>query len=359
MTVKLEDIARNTGFSVPTVSRVLTNSDYPVNEKTREKILKAAQEMGYRPNIIARSLRTDRTKTVGIVIDDLLSPFTPPIVRGIQDCLTEMEYVSLIINTDLNPDLEKSAVETLSSRPVDGIIFVEFTHKVKVTESLQWTKPTVFVHRLFGHRVPNSIVPDDYFNASLVIEHLYQLGHRKIGYVNGPETWHSAQHRFKAYCDGLEAHSIALNPAWIQPGDWEQSSGYAAASRFLALNEKPTAIFAANDLMALGAIYAIQDAGLRVPEDIAVAGYDNRDFTSICRPQLTTVSLPVYEMGYTAGEMILRQIVNGTDEEEEVKVKGELFIRKSCGASPELQTPQLARSRVMSTRIMLNAQPEE
>lgn len=123
MSVKLEDIAKKTGFSVPTVSRVLTNSDYPVSNKARTEILAVAQEMGYRPNIIARSLRTDRTNTIGIVVDDLLSPFTPPIVRGIQDYLTQHSYVGLMVNTDLNPELEKNAIEMLSSRPVDGLNF--------------------------------------------------------------------------------------------------------------------------------------------------------------------------------------------------------------------------------------------
>lgn len=358
MPVKLEDIARRTGFSVPTVSRVLTNSNYPVNEETRAIILAAAQEMGYKPNIVARSLRTEQTNTVGIVIDDLLSPFTPPIVRGIQDYLNDHAYMSLMINTDLNPELEKNAIQTLSSRPVDGFIFVEFTHRVRVTEYMQPVKPHVFVHRLFGQQVTNSIVPDDYSNASRIVEHLIRLGHQKIAYINGFEAWHSAYHRFQAYRDVLTTRGCEIRPEWIQPGDWELSSGYVAANRLLALPERPTAIFAANDLMALGAIYAIQDQGLRVPQDIAVVGYDNREFTTLCRPQLTTVSLPTYEMGFLAGEMVLRQIQQGIHPEEEVKVKGELFIRESCGADPSMRTPPTVRSRVISTRIRLNAQPE-
>ncbi len=359
MAVRLEDIARQAGFSIPTVSRVLTNSAYPVSKEARAKILAVAQEMGYHPNITARSLRTDRTNSIGIVIDDLLSPFTPPIVRGIQDFLTEHAFMSLIMNTDLNPELEKSAIESLSSRPVDGFIFVEFSHLVPLVELIQPPKPHVFVHRLFGRPVMNSVVPDDSFNATQVVEHLFRLGHRKIAYINGPEAWHSSLHRLQSYRDGLAAHGVEFRPEWVQPGDWEQASGYAAAAHFLGLQDRPDAIFAANDLMALGAIYAIQDAGLRVPLDIAVAGYDNRDFTTICRPQLTTISLPTYEMGCTAAEMVLRQIGNEAQPEEEVKVQGNLIVRESCGADPALRTPQTFRSRVVSTRILLNAQPDE
>lgn len=358
MTVRLEDIAKKSGFSVPTVSRVLTNSDYPVSERARNKILAVAQEMGYRPNLSARSLRTERTNTIGIVIDDLLSPFTPPIIRGIQDFLTEHDYLSLIVNTDFNPELEQGAVDNLLSRPVDGIIFVEFTHLADIDDLIQTRKPYVFVHRLFGRQVCNSIVPDDFYNARLVVEHLIRLGHRRIGYIHGPAHWHSAQGRLDAYRDVLQQHGIPMEDSLVQPGNWEQASGYTAAQQFLSLAERPTAIFAANDLMALGAVYALQDAGLRVPGDVAIAGYDNRDFTIICRPQLTTVNMPVYEMGWIAGEMAIRQINQGLHEEEEIKVKGKLYVRESCGADASLRTVEEPRDHVNSRRILLNVQPE-
>ena len=358
MAVKLEDIAKITGFSVPTVSRVLTNSSYPVNEETRKKILAAANEMGYRPNIMARSLRTDRTHTVGLVLDDLLSPFTPPIVRGIQDYLVEQGYMSVILNSDLDPELEKNAISTLISRPVDGFIFVEFSHVAPLDEVYRSHKPHVFVHRLFGREIYNSIVPDDYHNASLAVTHLINLGHRRIAYINGPQEWHSSQQRMNAYLDVLATHGIEKDPSIIQVGNWELESGYASAKSILALPNRPSAFFAANDLMALGVIYAIQEMGLKVPDDVAVVGYDNRDFASICRPRITTVSLPVYEMGWAAGEMILQQIASGANSQDEVKVKGKLFIRDSCGADERLKTIEEPRSRVISKRILLNRQPE-
>ena len=160
MSVKLEDIAKKTGFSISTVSRVLSNSNYSVSGAIREEILKVADLMGYKPNMAARSLRTDRTDTIGIIVDDLLSPFTPPIVRGIQDYLNENGLLSLIVNSDWDPDQEQAAIRTLLSRPVDGIIFVEYSH-FAVNEILkQSNKPYVFVHRLFGSSIGNSVVPD-------------------------------------------------------------------------------------------------------------------------------------------------------------------------------------------------------
>jgi LacI family transcriptional regulator, galactose operon repressor len=297
MSVKLEDIARETGFSISTVSRVLSNSNYPVSEQIREQVLRVAETMGYEPNIAARSLRTDRTNTIGIIVDDLLSPFTPPILRGIQDYLNEHGFFSLIVNSDWDPDQEQAAIKTLLSRPVDGIIFVEYSHQTTSDILERSHKPHVFVHRLFGSPIKNSVVPDDYYGASLATGHLIGLGHRRIGYINGPENWHTCRARLSGYQDTLASHHLSFDPSLVQPGDWEIESGYEAANSLLKHEQRPTAIFAANDPMALGAIYAIQDARLSVPEDIAVVGYDNRNFAKIVRPRITTVSMPVIEMG--------------------------------------------------------------
>jgi LacI family transcriptional regulator len=248
--------------------------------------------MGYKPNLSARSLRTDRTNTIGIIVDDLLSPFTPSIVRGIQDYLNEYEYLSLIVNSDWNPELEQEAISTLVSRPVDGIIFVEYSHPAANALLEHSNKPYVFVHRLFGTPINNSVVPDDVYGASLAVRHLITLGHKRIAYINGPESWHSAKKRLVGYQAELAANRLEFDPAIVQPGDWEFEGGYQAAQNLMRLDRPPTAIFSANDLMALGAIDAIQDAGLNVPKDVAVVGYDNRDFTRIFRPKITTVSMP-------------------------------------------------------------------
>jgi DNA-binding LacI/PurR family transcriptional regulator len=359
MSVKLEDIARETGFSISTVSRVLSNSSYTVSEQIREKVLHVADIMGYEPNIAARSLRTDRTNTIGIIVDDLLSPFTPPIVRGIQDYLNDNGFLSLIVNSDWDPDQEQAAIRTLISRPVDGIIFVEYSHRTTSDALEQSKKPRVFVHRLFGSPIKNSVTPDDHYGASLATQHLIGLGHRRIGYINGPENWHTCRARLSGYQDTLANHNLPFEPSLVQPGDWEIESGYAATKNLLELHERPTAIFAANDLMALGAIYAVQDAGLSVPGDVAVVGYDNRNFTKTVRPRLTTVNLPVIEMGGIAAELLLNQIAEGRKEEEEIKVKGQLIVRETCGAPETSRTKQEPDSRTLFRRVLFDKQPED
>ncbi len=359
MPVTLEEIAKASGFSVPTVSRALTNNKYPINPATRQRIVEVAQTLGYRPNLAARSLRTEQTSTIGVIVDDISSPFVPPIVRGIQDYLKEFDYLSLIINSDWDPEVEQDAINTLLSRPVDGIIFVEYSHLALNEALLRSNKPYVFVHRLFGSAIKNSIVPDDYYGATVAIQHLIGLGHRRIAYINGPESWHSARRRLAGYKDAMAAHHLAVEPAFIQPGDWEYDSGYQAALNLLKLSDAPTAIFAANDLMALGAIGALQDAGLNVPKHIAVVGYDNRDFAKIVRPRITTVSMPVYEMGRTAAQLLLKQINEGRQETDEIRVKGQLYIRETCGADASLRTPEELNMGTIHRRILLKKEPDK
>src|SRR6266498_3231910 len=215
MSVKLEDIAKETGFSISTVSRVLSNSNYSVSEPIREKVLRVAATMGYEPNIAARSLRTDRTNTIGIIVDDLLSPFTPPIVRGIQDSLNQNGFLSLIVNSDWDARQEQAAIKTLLSRPVDAIIFVEYSHLTTSDALEQSNKPRVFVHRLFGSPIKNSVVPDDYYGACLATDHLIDLGHRHIGYINGPENWHTCRTRLNGYRDTLASHTMPFEPLLV------------------------------------------------------------------------------------------------------------------------------------------------
>ncbi len=358
MPVTLEEIAKVSGFSVPTVSRALTNSKYPINPATRQRIVEVAQTLGYKPNLAARSLRTEQTGTIGVIVDDISSPFVPPIVRGIQDYLKDFDYLSLIINSDWDPQVEQDAINTLVSRPVDGIIFVEYSHLALTEVLLRSNKPFVFVHRLFGSAIKNSIVPDDYYGATMAVQHLIGLGHRRIAYINGPESWHSARRRLAGYKAVMAAHKLITDPAFIQPGDWEYDSGYQAALNLLKLSESPTAIFAANDLMALGAISALQDNGLNVPKQIAVVGYDNRDFAKIVRPRITTVSMPVYEMGRTAAELLVKQIAEGRQEADEIRVKGKLYIRETCGADASLRTPEEMNMGTIHRRILLNKGPD-
>lgn len=332
MPVTLHEIAKAAGCSVSTVSRALNDSDHPVNAETRERILAIASELGYRPNVTARGLKMDRTFTIGLIVYNIASPFTPVLIRGIQEYLKQNDYFSVIISTDWDPELESEAVHQLISRSIDGVIFVEsWREETNLTLDLAG-KPYVFVYRLFDGSYANSVLVDDHYGARLAVEHLINLGHRRIAYISGPHDWDASKDRLAGYLDVLAQYGIPYDPALVEEGTWEVQSGYPAVKKFLALRDRPTAIFAANDLMALGAIYAIQDEGLSVPEDVAVVGYDDRDFACFTKPTITTIRSPSFEMGRLAAEMLLNRLENQVELENPIRVPGELIIRESCGA---------------------------
>jgi DNA-binding LacI/PurR family transcriptional regulator len=332
MTVTLNELAKAAGVSVSTVSRAMTNSGHPVNEKTRQRILALAAELGYRPNMMARSLKTERTYTFGIIVDNIVSPFSPLIIRGIQDYLKKHNYFSVIMNSDFDPEVEAEAVHQLISRSIDGVIFVEsWLRGANPTLDLE-NKPYIFVHRLFHSNYGNAVLVDEHYGVRLAIEHLFKLGHRRIAFINGPKEWEASRARLEGFKVVLGELGIPYQTQLVEEGAWEVQSGYPAAKKFLALAEPPTAIFAANDLMALGAIYAIQEAGLNVPDDIALVGYDDREIASYSHPTITTVTLPCYEMGKKSAELLFNLLKDPAYVGEPIRVRGRLVVRESSGA---------------------------
>lgn len=357
MTATLVDVAKAANVSVATASRVLTKSSHPISDQTRQRVLKSASLLGYQPNWLARGMRTERTNTIGIIADDLVSAFTPPIIRGIQDFLRTIDYLGLIVNSDWDPALEQAAIRTLLGRSVDGMIFVESGHLSPTQELEQAGKPFMFVHRLFGASIQHSVVPDDYAGSQLALQHLLRLGHRRIAHIAGPSGWHSARRRVDGYLDFMQAQGLVVENGWLVESDWQFDGGVAAAQQIVALPARPTAIYVANDYMAWGAIEAIRSVGLRVPEDVAVVGYDNLSFSRVIRPKLTTVSLPAYEMGEQAARQLAQKLQGEAVAADEVKICGSLYIRESCGADPSWRTDEEAYGRTGSRNRMSGLRP--
>lgn len=332
MPATMIEIAKVAGVSIATVSRVLNNVDHPISEKTRQRILKLAKELNYQPNLVARSLRLDSSSTIGIIVESMLSPFVPPIISGIQDQLKNTGYMSFIINTNEDPNLEIESIHALNNRQIDGIIFVAtWDRSPALIESLT-EKPYVFVHRHFETYSENSVLVDERWGGRLAVSHLANLGHRKIAYITGLEDWDASILRLEGYRDELGNRQLPYDPDLVVPGDWSVEAGVRAVNQFIQLGKLPGAIFAGNDLMALGAIYALQDRGMRVPQDISVVGYDDRAFTSFVRPAITTITLPCYEMGQTAAELLVRKIKEEIKKSPPIAVRGRLIVRESCGA---------------------------
>ncbi len=348
MPITIRQIAEAAGVSVATVSRVLNRSAHPVHAETSQRVLAIATQLGYRPNYMARGLRTDRTHIIGVVTDDITGLFTPPMVRALQDRLQHDGYHCVIINADRDPARQEEAVRELLAHGVDGVVFVESWHHSVTSLLTEVNKPYVYVHRQFDQTFYPSVVPDELYNARLAVRHLIQLGHRRIGYINGPTNYYVSAMRLEAYQYELALAGITLDAQLVLPGDWQLATGYRAMQMMLRLAEPPSAIFAANDMMAAGAIYAIQDANLSVPADIAVVGYDNREVAVVIRPALTTVTLPCYEMGKRSAELLL-QLLNQPEEatgvtgREEIKVRGHLIVRDSCGGSGQCLPTKVCR----------------
>ena len=333
MPVTLVELAQAAGVSVSTVSRALSNGKYPLKKETRQKILELAQEMGYKPNLIARGLQSSHSHLVGVIVDRMQSPFAAATVEGIQDGLRHAGYSISIAYSNRDQAIATDAIHSFYSHQVDGIIILNsWLHTFNDPILALQDRPFVFVNRVFGNRIQNCVGPGDRQGARLATQHLVELGHRRIGYINGMEDWIEAQNRLSGYRDVLTEHGLAVDETLIRHGDWGVDSGYEAARELLALEERPTAIFAANDMMAMGTIYAIQKAGLDVPGDVAVVGYDDRDFAAWIRPALTTVRMPSYEMGQAAARLLVQQI-NKEELEDATQITGQLIVRESCGAN--------------------------
>lgn len=332
MTVTLAEIAKIANVSVSTVSRALSNKDYPLKEENRQRIRKLAEELGYKPNLVARSLQSNRTHLVGVIVDRMQSPFAAATVQGIQDGLRGAGYSISIAYSNRDQALVIEAIQAFYSRQVDGLVILNsWLHTFNDPILALQDRPFVFINRVFGNCRQNCVGPGDRYGALLATRHLAELGHQRIAYINGMEDWIEAQNRLAGYRDVLTQCGLPVDEDLIRQGDWGVESGYRATQELLALKERPTAIFASNDIMALGAIYAIQDAGLKVPGDIALVGYDDRDFAAWVRPALTTVRMPSYEMGMAAARLLLQQFA-GEELEDATEVPGKLIVRESCGA---------------------------
>lgn len=338
MPATLTEIAKVAGVSVATVSRVLNNVDHPINEKTRQRILKLAQELNYQPNLVARSLRIDSTNTVGIIVESMMSPFIPPIISGIQDRLKPAGYLSFILNTNGDPNIEIESLNMLNNRQIDGILFVATWDRSPKTVEQMTSKPHVFIHRHFNSFADNCVAVDERWGARLAVSHLVNLGHQRIAFINGDADWDASIFRLKGYQDELKSRGIPYDPDLVTNQGWESEHGRSGIDTLFNKGASFSAVFASNDLLAMGAIHALQDRGLRVPQDIAVMGYDDRAFSSFVRPAISTVTLPAYEMGKEAAILLLRMMKGEIKSSRVVEVRGRLLVRESCGAGLSRRT---------------------
>jgi LacI family transcriptional regulator len=307
--VTIREVAKRAGVSMTTVSHVVNQSRF-VSEATSRRVRRAMKELKYQPNALARSLRRKDTHTLGLVLPDSSNPFFAEVGRGIEDFAFSQNYNVLFGSSDGDLEKENAYLRVFIEKQVDGIIFVAAGESAKHIQALLAKKlPLVVVDREFKTVIADYVVADNRRGGLQATEHLIQLGHRVIGCIAGPSTVTPSAERVTGYRDALEAHSLPFDASLVQRGDFSASSGFDAVQAFLTRKDKrPTAIFACNDLMALGALGAIHKAGLRVPDDISLVGYDDIVLASYTNPPLTTIQQPKYEMGRLAVQILLERL---------------------------------------------------
>jgi LacI family transcriptional regulator len=299
------DVALKAGVSIATVSRVVNKSDHKVNPATREKVLAAISELDYRPNALAKGLLMKKTMTIGIIIPDISNPYYAEIVRGIQDTADLAGYAVMLHNTDRKQERIIRYIYLLREKSVDGVIFCGgIINGYETLSILKELKERVVV--VGRHEVDfPAVMVDNMGGATQAVQHLIDLGHRRIGCIAGPEGSTTAADRLTGYRNALAQNGMALNEQLVKRGTWNPESGYLLARELLEEPEKPTAIFSANDQMAFGVIKAARELDLAVPGDLAVVGFDNVPTGSYFDPPLTTVEIPMYDIGVAAMRMLI------------------------------------------------------
>ncbi len=330
--VTLKDVARRAGVHPGTASRALNAETRElVNGETAERVLAAAEELGYRPNPIARGLKTSRSYTVGVLIPDLTNPLFPPIVRGIQDRLEEAAYTPLIVNTDNDPDRERADIEAMRARQVDGLITATARRDQGLPAGLErLSLPVVLVNRRLEDGARPSVVADDRKGIGLAVGHLLSLGHRRIAHLAGPQELSTGHLRHDGFIEAMRAAGIDPDPELVLVGTaFIESEGERLCNELLDREVEVTAIVAGNDLMAVGCYDVFVERGIDCPGEISVVGYNDMPFVGWFSPPLTTVHLPHYEIGTRAAELLLDQLRDPEVEPTQVMVDPELVVRGS------------------------------
>jgi LacI family transcriptional regulator len=336
--ITIRDVAQRARVSVGTVSNVLAGSG-TVRTELRLRVEEAMRALDYQPNEIARSLKTRQTKTLGTVVSDLTNPFFPQLIRGAEDMALEHGYLLFTLNSDDRADRERRALDLLRARKVDGILLVlapDSRAPAELAAAGSAAAPVVFLDRVPAGMAADSVSTDNRKGARMCLHHLCARGHRRIGFLSGWQGLQTAQDRLQGYLDVLRETGLEIDPALIRHGDFRVEASYRLAKELLLESRPPTAIFAANGLTGLGALKAIHELGLRCPQDVSLAVFDDVPYCDVIQPRLTVVAQPAYEMGRRGAELLIARIEGKAGGAEPVRIElaPELIVRESTGPAP-------------------------
>lgn len=329
----ISDVARAAGVSIATVSRALNRAPRGVRAPVRRRVLKAAAALDYRPNALARGLLSQRTNTLALLMTDIANSYFAEVARGVEDACRKRGYSLFLCNTDRNRDTARHYLGVLREKRVDGVLVMAGGRPgPQPFEALPGQGVPVVVIGRFDIPVP-AVRIDNRLGGREAAEHVLALGHRRIGAILGPRGSTTSLDMLAGYRDAFRAHGVALDPAWILRGDARAPSGLRLAERLLRRPGRPTALLAVNDQTAMAAVRAALNLGLRVPQDVSIVGYDGIELASFMSPALTTLRLPLQQMGATAADLLLRLCMQ-EPVEREVWFVPELAVRESTGPPP-------------------------
>lgn len=329
MAVTLKDIAKVAGVSYATVSRALSNHP-DVNYDTRERIKKIAEEMNYVPDPSARGLKGKNTNMIGLIVPDISNPFFAELALGVESFANENGYCVFLCNTNWDYEREKTYIYVLNAKRVDGIIISSVMEMADHHRNL--SAPMVYVTEGPKHDDVYYVGIDNKMGAAITVEYLIKLGHKDIVYIGGSEKTSTNRERFEGYKEAMIKHGFTVDANIQMFNSFSRESGYKATMEILINRKIPTAIFAVNDIVALGVIQAIEEFGLNVPKDISVAGFDDISFSSMHRIKLTTVCQPKFEMGRMCTELLLK-LIKGQEVPRKFNIlQPSLVIRNTCSA---------------------------
>ena len=330
--VTIRDVARLAEVHPGTVSRALNEETRGlVNRETAERVLSAVEQLGYRPNPIARGLKTSRSYTVGVLIPDLTNPLFPPIMRGIEDRLTAAGYTALIVNTDSDPARERGQMEVMRARKVDG--FITATARLDaelLEEAAAGGAPMVLVNRSLEDGSLPAVTVDDRAGIRLAVDHVVELGHTRVGHVAGPQNVSTGHRRYLGFNEAMRARGLAAPRAHVRfAKKFTEAEGARACGALLDRNPELTAVVAGNDRLAIGCYDALEARGLSCPDDISITGFNDMPFVGRLSPPLTSVRVPQREIGSRAAELLLECLSGDQLDAGEILLEPELIVRRS------------------------------
>lgn len=332
MKVTIADIAKMANVSKATVSRVINKKPEGVGRETRNRILKIVEESNFQPSMIARGLVTKKTKTLGLIIPDITNPFFPQLVRGAEDYSNKCGYSLFLCNSDKSIKKEQLYIKAFIEKSVDGVILTSNISKQNTHHELLKHNdiPIVLLDRYVeGTEYDAGVFLDNIKGAFTATDYFLRNGHKDIAFISGPRLVHTSINRLKGYKLAHEKNGIEIRDYLIREGDYRLDCGFEATEKLLDEGRKFTAVFAANDMMAIGAVKALKSRNVRIPEEVEVIGFDGIEISQILEPSLSTVAQPVYEMGTLGAKLLIRLIEGKRLQKKIITLEPQLILRET------------------------------